>query len=134
MTRGARFNPFHPICNVTVIDSRPIKLHNSRIFGKFNFRHEKEILENLGNFRKKIDNFENLRQFEHSPNILATLHRDWKTLTKRFFFLFDFYRPKGLVRSHATAWASRALSTERNKSAVFHQSPVSTWCNHHIVV
>ena len=32
VTRDARFNPFHPICKVWVIDSRPTKLHNSRIF------------------------------------------------------------------------------------------------------
>ena len=77
------------------------------------------MLENLGNFRGKIDKFENFRAIWaftwHFGNI-SRLNVD-----KTFFFLYS-YRPReGSVRSNATA-VSKAPSTEHNKSAAFHQS------------
>ena len=44
------------------------------------------FLENLGNCREKIKKFENFRQFEHSPDILATFHG--KNVDKMFFVVF----------------------------------------------
>ena len=83
------------------------------------FYSSKRILENLGNFRGKIDKFENFRAIWaftwHFGNI-SRLNVD-----KTFFFLYS-YRPReGSVRSNATA-VSKARSTEHNKSAAFHQS------------
>ena len=81
------------------------------------FYSSKRILENCGNLREKIDKFEN---FEHSPDILSIFHG--KLLTKRF--LLYSYRPReGSVRLNATAM-SKAPSTEHNKSAAFHRSPL----------
>jgi len=39
------------------------------------FKTSKILLENRTNFRKKVTNSRILEQFEHSPDILATPHR-----------------------------------------------------------
>ena len=68
------------------------------LWGKF--KTSKRILENLGNLREKIDQFEHLEQFELPPDMLATLHRQ-KTLTK-LFCLYSTLPREVSVRSYPT--------------------------------
>ena len=51
-----------------------------------NFRQSRGILENLGNLERKMTNSRILEQLKHSPDILATFHRQkrWKNV----FFVF----------------------------------------------
>ena len=83
------------------------------------FRGGGWILDVKKNNNKKscesLERKRHIREFKYSPDILAAFHRQ-KSRQNVFS-----YRPReGLVRSHAIA-VSRALSTEQNKSAVFHQ-------------
>ena len=80
-----------------------LSLHDSGTFeggGGVKLRHQKKILDNLGNLREKLTNSRILELFELSPDMLATFHRQ-KTLTKRFC-LYSTLPREGSVRSYPT--------------------------------